>query len=618
MTTEPLEPRRMLAGVTLITHGYNGNVDGWVATAAEDVQERAGGSKAASIATMTVAENSKGRLAVTDFANDRNQTNYRVTTAGELIVKLDWSDVSGGEYTTQDVAGVVSNYMLTKQNGTALAELPLHLIGHSRGASLVTALSQDFGQAGVWVDQVTYLDPHPVDGEDDFLGISFGDKEMAVYDNTVFADDYWRTDGNANNQDFDGERVTGAYNGDLNSTVQKNFFVSAHGAVTAYYVGTIDTDASDGGDHPVLNDWYRSTAVAPDRDETGFAYSRLGGGERPLSGLSTLLGGRARRSEAGESGSQWANVLNFTTRGSRSVVAGQTLDARFKVADRDSTARVEVYADTDTNPYNGGLTTLQGRRFASTDLASGRINVATGNLRPGTYRVAARVTDSAGHSRWVYSPRSIGVTAANYTTLDNGLLTVNGTAAADQVRLEVSGDQYNITVNGVLREYEYLDIERIAVEAGAGNDSIDGSGLGIPIYVNGGPGGDTVTGGGENDTLSGGAQSDTLVGGLGDDVLNGNGGNNLLQGDGGNDRLYSADDARDTMEGGSNADRFFGGLGDDSMIGGRGNDKMYSNGGNDTLIGGEGVDIINGGPGRDSADNGAGDLRTDIEVILSA
>lgn len=619
MNIESLEGRRLLAGVTLITHGYNGDVNGWVATAAADVQERAGGSKAASIYTMSVAKNNSNRLTVTAFTPDKNQIDYRSTTGGELILKLDWSTVSGGSYTTQDVAEVVADYMLAAHgNVPAMAELPLHLIGHSRGASLVTALSGKLGEDGVWVDQVTYLDPHPVDGVDDYFGVSFGDQKMAVYNNTVFADDYWRNDGNPNNNDFDGERVTGAYNGDLNSTVQQNFFVSAHGAVTAYYVGTIDTSTSQGGDHPVLSSWYKGTAVAPARDATGFAYSRIAGGERPLSGLSTALGGNAKRVSLDTDDATWSNVLNFTTRGDRRVTAGQTLDARFLFADHDSSARVDVYFDTDTNPYNGGTTYGQGKVFSASDLAAGRINVPTTGLATGTYRVAARVRDDAGRTRWYYSPRSIGVDAAAPVTVDvtNRVMTITGSTSNDTISVQRNDGSYDIIGNGVnVGVAPEADVDLIVVQADAGNDVVTIDAV-VPAYVNAGPGFDNVVGGDGNDTLSGGAQSDTLTGGLGDDVLNGNGGNNLLIGNGGYDRLYSADGSQDTMIGGSNADRFFGGDGNDLMYGQNGNDKMYANAGNDTLIGGEGSDILNGGSGTNTGDNDPLDLRTNIQILL--
>ena len=95
MLHEPLEPRTLFAGVTLITHGYQGNITGWVATAANDVADRAGGSDYASIYTMTVAASS-GKLAVTSFGADNGQKDYRQTLGGEMVLKLDWSTVSSG------------------------------------------------------------------------------------------------------------------------------------------------------------------------------------------------------------------------------------------------------------------------------------------------------------------------------------------------------------------------------------------------------------------------------------------------------------------------------------------------------------------------------------------
>ena len=617
-TLETLESRRLLAGITLLTHGYNGDVNGWVKTAAADVASRAGGKNAASIYTMSVAA-SGGKLAVTAFGPDSGQKAFTATTNAEMVLKLDWSTVSGGSYTTQAVAAVVASYMLSAHGSTpALAELSLQLIGHSRGASLVTALSQDFGQAGVWVDQVTDLDPHPVDGVNDFFGVSFGDQKMAVYDNVAFADDYWRTDGDANNSDFDGESVVGTYQGNLNSTVQKNFFVSAHAAVTAYYVGTIDTSTTDGGDHPVIPSWY-NTSTTPPRTATGFAFSRLGGRSRPAAGISTLLGGKGKRSSAGEDGDQWANVFNFVSRGATSLAAGTTLTTQFLASDRDTSGRVAVYLDTNQNPYDGA-SLLTSKSFASSDLAGVRLNVGTTGLKAGTYYLVAKATDAQGHSRYNYSPLKITITSAvapDFAKLVGGVLTVTGTTANDAISLAQSSSTITATLNGTTQTFSSSAVTSVVIQGDAGNDGIDASAMTTALYINGGTGFDNITGGAGNDTLSGGAQSDTLTGGAGDDVLSGNGGNNLLVGNGGYDRLYSADGSQDTMIGGSNADRFFGGSGNDSMIGGPGNDKMYANDGNDTLIGGPGIDIINGGAGIDSADNDPTDLRTDIEIILS-
>ena len=80
--------------------------------------------------------------------------------------------------------------------------LPVHVIGHSRGASLVAELSRLLGQSGIMVDQVTTLDPYP-------LGPDPGpSRSVDLSDNVIFADNYYE------NTDFlvYGGPVSGAQN----------------------------------------------------------------------------------------------------------------------------------------------------------------------------------------------------------------------------------------------------------------------------------------------------------------------------------------------------------------------------------------------------------------------
>ena len=82
-----------------------------------------------------------------------------------------------------------------------LAELPIHLIGHSRGGSLVYALAGLLGEKGVWVDQVTTLDPHPLIIPGDLGNPDCGggpyDSIPLVYENILFADNYYQANGNS-------------------------------------------------------------------------------------------------------------------------------------------------------------------------------------------------------------------------------------------------------------------------------------------------------------------------------------------------------------------------------------------------------------------------------------
>src|SRR3954464_8281623 len=84
---EPLESRRLLAGVTILTHGYLGNVTGWVAKMADDIAARAGGSWDVTTYTMRVGEDSNRRLTVLSLVRDRGTSGYKTTSSGESIIK---------------------------------------------------------------------------------------------------------------------------------------------------------------------------------------------------------------------------------------------------------------------------------------------------------------------------------------------------------------------------------------------------------------------------------------------------------------------------------------------------------------------------------------------------
>src|SRR5205085_4611243 len=63
--------------------------------------------------------------------------------SGEILIKLDWSQLAhGDDYDTYDVAAYVGKFLLltnfiSELGGHALSELPIHLVRHSSGGSLV-------------------------------------------------------------------------------------------------------------------------------------------------------------------------------------------------------------------------------------------------------------------------------------------------------------------------------------------------------------------------------------------------------------------------------------------------------------------------------------------------
>ncbi|MEO6434134.1 MAG: hypothetical protein ABIP55_00005, partial [Tepidisphaeraceae bacterium] len=318
---EPLEPRRLLAGVTLITHGFNGSTGDWVTTMGSAVALFGG----------ALANQPRYLMTVTDPGHDGGALSVASTRLGaapaswanaDIVVLLDWSDIAGspfGGYSrpSADVGAAVAQKLLAASSipdlSAPLAELPLHLLGHSRGASAISEIARGLGQRGVWVDQLTFFDPHPVDGiREPIFTPNLGDAAMKVFDNVRFADNYWRTEGNGS-FDFTGEAVNGAYNLQLSESVMTGTGYSAeHSDTHLWYHGTIGSPSgappfqnSDGG-ASVGGNWY--TSPHPSRDATGFLYSRLGEGTRPAAGLKSSGAFRDSLALTVSGASVWDNI----------------------------------------------------------------------------------------------------------------------------------------------------------------------------------------------------------------------------------------------------------------------------------------------------------------------
>ncbi len=110
---------------------------------------------------------------------------------------------------------------------------------------------------------------------------------------------------------------------------------------------------------------------------------------------------------------------------------------------------------------------------------------------------------------------------------------VNGTNGADTI--VVAGNASGAFVFGLAVQVNITGAEaandRLTVNALAGDDVVDASGLSadaIQLTADGGDGDDVLIGGAGNDTLTGGAGDDVLIGGPGQDVLDGGTGNNVV------------------------------------------------------------------------------------------
>ena len=187
------------AGVTVITHGLNGNADGWVTGMASQIPNYPTFPGSSYSIYKVYYYYSGGSYIPTWVRLGGNQPNS--TDSGEIIVAFDWSQLAdGSSFNTYQIATSLASILqdsnlISELNGHALCELPLHLIAHSRGGSLMSEVSLRLGTNGVWVDHLTTLDPHPLnnDGFDlDWLaGYTAVDAPVRTYLNVLFHDNCW-------------------------------------------------------------------------------------------------------------------------------------------------------------------------------------------------------------------------------------------------------------------------------------------------------------------------------------------------------------------------------------------------------------------------------------------
>jgi Ca2+-binding RTX toxin-like protein len=175
-------------------------------------------------------------------------------------------------------------------------------------------------------------------------------------------------------------------------------------------------------------------------------------------------------------------------------------------------------------------------------------------------------------------------------TLDNGVLTVNGTNAEDAIALRLKALtrdvlQVDVGDDGTADfEFKTEDLAQITVKAGNGDDAVridESNGVfseAIPTTLDGGNGNDSLTGGSGAGTLRGGNGNDRLAGGNGDETLFGGNGN-------------------DSLDGNKGADTGVLGNGDDTFIWdpGDGSDIVEGQNGHDTMV-------FNGAPAAEGFD----------------
>lgn len=150
--------------------------------------------------------------------------------------------------------------------------------------------------------------------------------------------------------------------------------------------------------------------------------------------------------------------------------------------------------------------------------------------------------------------------------LVNGVLTVAGTDAADQIeikRVMTPGTLLvRVTENGQSTDFLSYQVHRVRVFGNGGDDFISHNIGAVNARLFGGAGDDTIQGDDGRDYIRGGAGNDTLHGGAGSDTLVAGAGNDKLYGDDGDDYLHGGAGS-DWLAAGSAAEPAYGGPGYD-------------------------------------------------------
>lgn len=417
-------------GVTVITHGFNSDITSWILPMASRFPGHPGYPGTDLTCYEIEITASGGGFAATATRLDGPAPD--ASDSGEIVVKLDWSSIDTGQASSSQVAAAAASALLStglipENDGRALAELPLHLIGHSRGASVVSEISRELGKRGVWVDHLTLLDPVPVG--------DFGDAAVQVWENVLYADNFYQRLGVFFGLDPQGNAVTGAYNRRLLNLNGAN--ASAHSDVHLWYHGTIElgtpaTDTQQTITSTIRSNWW--TAAESSGASAGFHYSRIGGGDRLSSatpagsgtdaihaGYNRLwdlgAGTGANRSLVTGKNALWPSLITARRTSAASIPAGNAFDLELRYQSDDTSAGAPVLTvtlDPDANPWNGNEIEIDTRSLT----ASGPANVLLSNLSltvppalTGSYRIGARIQQS-GRSRHLQAAGTLLVTPA--------------------------------------------------------------------------------------------------------------------------------------------------------------------------------------------------------------
>jgi len=458
------------ASVTLITHGFEADstYPTWITAMADAVPVYAhfGGTN---FTTYRLTMTYNGTAYVVSAVRT-NGAPASASDSGEIIVELDWSQISGdvsdNYASTYGVAfaaiqALSRTNFISELNGHALAEFPLHLIGHSRGGSLVSDMSRQLGTNGIWVDHLTTLDPYPInnDGNVNFPATITDAPASNTYATVLFADNYWQDLGAGwVFGDPDGEPVSGAYVRQLTSL--SGGYNNDHSNVHLWYHGTVKwtTPTSDTGasiTSSERNSWW--VAYEQKGTNAGFQYGLIGGANRlstdqPLgTGHSAIKDGYnqmwdfgagtlSNRKALGTNNGTWPSLIKLNLLGTNKVTQGQSLPLKFYyqwARPASSNASVSIYLDDDLNVLNNNQKLLlqmsvPGTTMTNVNAVTVSVPLFATNAAPGSHSLLA-VINNGSQTRYLYAPELVQVIANPAPVLDIAL---------------ISSSQFRIGVNG--------------------------------------------------------------------------------------------------------------------------------------------------------------------------
>lgn len=512
------------AGVlTLVTHGYNSHAQngGWVHAMADAISNYPRKVAEYGYGTTPIYRLyfSEGRL----YSQKVSGPAYRDSSSGDAVLMLDWNPYSGSLWinealSTETVGDYVAgrlaadSALIPELNGVA-TRFPLHLIGHSRGGSLVCEIAKGLGTRGVYVDQLTLLDAHPVgnDGFDSFLeslavGVTDGTALRGVYENVFFSDAYYQTLSTFSPQ---GTGAFGAYNRKLDPTLDvTDGYNSFHSNAHLWYYCTIADSSplpTSNGEASLTfsgrNRWYSQSEDLGRK--AGYFASERGGGLSVGSHFAAGINGRwlkdlglpgdpNNRSSINGVPVQFANVIDIGITAENEerysdfslgapikfkiVTAGESgvSGMLFYQAYSEGDAIIRLFADNDENVANGVTKEVSysvpatGSKYAAQkgllldDLIAG--------LKPAVYRVGIEIRKGTSVKRHRYaSDRLLIVPRLRcdwVPTQDNGIPAFNVVIRGlrdKRFAIEASADlgKWSAIATGQLRSSSATELEGV-------------------------------------------------------------------------------------------------------------------------------------------------------------